>query len=153
MVGNGGGMMQRRAKVMPLAFTGSGICRSPDGGGESQCPTGGSGIILVVDDDAAVREIMAECLEEGGYSVLQADGGAAALRLLSESPDIMMMITDVRMPEMSGIELAEAALKMRSLKIILVSAYFHAQPIKQRFLRKPFRMRELQAAIQAELRS
>lgn len=145
--------MQRYAKVVPVAFADPGVCRSPDEGGESQLPAGASGVILLVDDDAAVREIMAEFLAEGGYSVLQADGGPAALRLLSESPDIIMMITDVRMPEMSGIELAEAALKMRALKIILVSGYFNAQPIKQRFLRKPFRMRELQAAIQAELLS
>jgi YesN/AraC family two-component response regulator len=64
-----------------------------------------------------------------------------------------MMISDVRMPDMSGIELAEAALAMRDLKIILVSGYFQPQPIKQRFLRKPFRMRELEAAIRAELKA
>ncbi len=111
------------------------------------------GTILVVDDDAGVREIVAEFLEEAGYPVLQAKGGREALRLLSETPGIAMMISDVRMPDMSGIELAEAALALRDLKIILVSGYFQPQPIKQRFLRKPFRMRELVAAVRAELQA
>jgi YesN/AraC family two-component response regulator len=56
------------------------------------------------------------------------------------------------MPDMSGIELADAATKRRpDLKIILISGYFVAQQVDRRFLRKPFRMKELEAAVRDEL--
>jgi two-component system, cell cycle response regulator CpdR len=108
--------------------------------------------LMIVDDDPEVRVIVAEFLEDFGYRVLQADGAAQALDLLSQTADLRMMITDIRMPDMSGIELAELAAKRQpDLKIILISGYFVAQQVERRFLRKPFRMKELEAAIRAEL--
>jgi YesN/AraC family two-component response regulator len=63
-----------------------------------------------------------------------------------------MIITDIRMPDMSGIELADVATQRQSdLKIILISGYFVSQQLERRFLRKPFRMRDLEAAVRAEL--
>jgi YesN/AraC family two-component response regulator len=63
-----------------------------------------------------------------------------------------MMITDIRMPDMSGIDLADIATqRRRGLKVILISGYFVSQQVKRRFLRKPFRMRDLEAAVRAEL--
>jgi CheY-like chemotaxis protein len=142
--------VDRVAGVMPLAGAAAEVW-SPSESGGGRIGSSKGGAILVVDDDAAVREVVAEFLEEAGYLVLQADGGREALRLLSESTGVIMMISDIRMPDMSGIELAEAALGIRDLKIILISGYFQPQMIKQRFLRKPFRMRELEAAVRAEL--
>ncbi len=136
---------------MRLASVCAKFWSAPDSAGGKTRSARKSGAILVVDDDRAVREIVAEFLEEAGFDVLQADGGREALRLLSETAGVVMMISDIRMPDMSGIELAEAALALRDLKIILISGYFQPQPIKQRFLRKPFRMRELEAAVRAEL--
>jgi CheY-like chemotaxis protein len=108
--------------------------------------------LMIVDDDPEVRAIVAEFLEDFGYHVLQADGGAQALDLLAGSPDLRMIITDIRMPEMSGIELANVATARHDdLKIILISGYFVSQPVERRFLRKPFRMKELAAAVRAEL--
>ena len=53
---------------------------------------------------------------------------------------------------MSGIELADLATEQNPhLKVILISGYFVAQQVHRRFLRKPFRMRELEAAVRAEL--
>jgi CheY-like chemotaxis protein len=108
--------------------------------------------ILIVDDDPEVREILAETLVEFGYGVEQAGSGEEALPMLGRRPDIGMVITDVRMPGMSGLELAEQA-KARNarLKIILISGYFLPQPIALRFLKKPFHMHELFSAVQAEL--
>lgn len=109
-------------------------------------------MILVVDDDEEVRVVVAEFLEDFGYDVIQADGGLSALRLLEAHPDIRLIITDIRMPDMSGFELADIATARRNeLKIILISGYFKAQQVTRPFLRKPFRMRELQAAVRAEL--
>jgi CheY-like chemotaxis protein len=107
---------------------------------------------MVVDDDPEVRVVVAEFLEDFGYRVLQADGGAQALDLLERTPDLRMIITDIRMPDMSGIELADIATqRQRALKIILISGYFVSQQVERRFLRKPFRMRDLAAAVKSEL--
>jgi CheY-like chemotaxis protein len=108
--------------------------------------------ILIVDDDAEVRSIVAEFLEDLGYDVLQARGGAQALELQARTSNLRMLITDIRMPDMSGIELAKLATqRQRDLKIILISGYFVSQQVERRFLRKPFRMRELEAAVREEL--
>jgi CheY-like chemotaxis protein len=108
--------------------------------------------LMVVDDDPEVRVIVAEFLEDFGYNVLQASSAAEALKLLDTAPDLRMIITDIRMPDMSGIELADVATQRQSdLKIILISGYFVSQQLDRRFLRKPFRMRDLEAAVRAEL--
>jgi CheY-like chemotaxis protein len=110
--------------------------------------------LMIVDDDPEVRIIVAEFLRDFGYQVLQATGGAEALDLLAQTPDLQMIITDIRMPDMSGIELADHATQQRrDLKIILISGYFVSQELDRRFLRKPFRMRDLEAAVREELNS
>src|SRR6266567_1158735 len=99
--------------------------------------TGTRGRILVVDDDEEVREILVETLEEFGYSVVQAESGEEALRMLRASGEVGMLITDVRMPGISGLELAEVASRLDpSLRVILMSGYFLPQQVMQRFLKK-----------------
>jgi CheY-like chemotaxis protein len=108
--------------------------------------------ILIVDDDPEVRSIVAEFLEDLGYDVLQARGGAQALDLQERTSNLRMIITDIRMPDMSGIELAKLATqRQKDLKIILMSGYFVSQQVERRFLRKPFRMRDLETAVREEL--
>lgn len=108
--------------------------------------------VLLVDDDNDVRETSADMLEELGYQVMQAASGAEALHKLQENPDLEVMVTDIRMPGMSGLELSDVAGELhRDLKIILISGYFLPQPIQRRFLQKPFRTHDLDAAIRAEL--
>ena len=110
--------------------------------------------LMIVDDDSEVRSVVAEFLDDFGYDVVQASGGSEALDLLAEHTDLKMIISDIRMPDMSGIELADIATRRRrNLKIILMSGYFVSQQVECRFLRKPFRMRELQAAVRDELAS
>ncbi len=109
-------------------------------------------MILLVDDDEAVRETSAEMLQELGYTVVQATDGHAALGMLDEHDDVDVMVTDVRMPGMSGLELSEiVGRRFQDLRVILISGYFLPQPINRRFLQKPFRIRELDEAIRAEL--
>jgi CheY-like chemotaxis protein len=60
--------------------------------------------ILVVDDEAEFREALQELLSREGYSIQQASGGKEALSLLSLS-SFDLIITDLFMPEMKGIEL------------------------------------------------
>ena len=108
-------------------------------------------VILLVDDDDDVRETSADMLTELGYRVQQADCGQKALDLL-ETSGFDVMVTDIRMPGMSGIELSSVALtRYHDLKIILVSGYFQPQTLHHRFLQKPFRTADLDIAIRAEL--
>lgn len=108
--------------------------------------------ILVVDDDAAVREILVELLADLGHRVREAGGGAEALRLLADAPDVDLVISDVQMPEMSGFELADQlAARHDGMKVILISGYYVSRDAGWPVLRKPFRMHELEAAVQAEL--
>ena len=81
-------------------------------------------VILVVEDEPGVRQFSVDALTELGYHVLEADGGATALRLLDEHPEIVLMFTDVVMPEMNGAKLAEAAKALRpDLKILFTTGY------------------------------
>ena len=109
-------------------------------------------MILLVDDDDDVRETSADMLVELGYQVVQASNGIDALSVLDAQPDLELMVTDVRMPGMSGFELSDLARSRReNLKIVLMSGYFVPEPIARRVLRKPFRTHELDQAIQDEL--
>ena len=109
-------------------------------------------IVLVVDDDDDVREVAAGMLEDLGYTVLQASDGAEALTVLEQRSDLDVMVTDIRMPGMSGLELSERAGQLRQdLRVILISGFFQPQALTRRFLQKPFRTRDLDAAIRAEL--
>jgi CheY-like chemotaxis protein len=123
-----------------------------DGGGAPEAGETDRARLMIVDDDPQVRTVVAEFVQDIGYHVIQASNGDEALALLERNPDLHMMITDIRMPGMSGIELADVATqRRRDLKVILISGYFAAQQVKRRFLRKPFRMRDLEAAIRDEL--
>ena len=81
--------------------------------------------ILVVEDDAAVREIAVALLEDRGYRVLEAGDGRTALGVLDEHPDIDLLLTDVVMPGgMGGPDLARNARERRpDLKVLYTSGY------------------------------
>jgi len=79
--------------------------------------------ILVVDDEKSIRITLKMLLEEANYKVFTVDTGAEALRVLDEQV-IDVLVTDLRMPGMDGLELMEKALaKDSSLEIIFISAY------------------------------
>ena len=78
------------------------------GNGLKPSAPGGSETVLVVDDEAAVRELLARQLTQRGYRVLEAADGAAALELLhGEAARIALVVSDIAMPGMSGTELAK----------------------------------------------
>jgi two-component system cell cycle sensor histidine kinase/response regulator CckA len=104
-------------------------------------------IILVVDDDAAIRDIVRRNLEEEGYQVYTADGGKAALLLVTE-PDIQIdiLITDILMPYMNGRDLANRISGIKTgIKVLFISAYTaeiltqnHMCPEGAELIKKPF---------------
>jgi two-component system OmpR family response regulator len=79
--------------------------------------------VLLVEDDDDNRELMGEVLEAAGYVVLAASGGAEGLRALVErGADVV--VTDVGMPGMGGLELARAAKKIApTVPVIIVTGY------------------------------
>lgn len=82
--------------------------------------------VLVVEDEDDVRAYSIECLQELGFSVLNASDGQAALRLIADHPEIRVLFTDVGLPRMNGRELAEEARKLRpDLPVLFTTGYAH----------------------------
>jgi len=80
--------------------------------------------VLVVEDEAAVREYSCEILRELGYRVLEAQDGNQALQVLEREPNINVLFTDVGLPGMTGKELADKARAMRpELKVLFTTGY------------------------------
>jgi CheY-like chemotaxis protein len=81
-------------------------------------------VVLVVEDEAVVRQFTVDALGELGYRVLEAEGGEAALRILDAHPEVTLLFTDVVMPEMDGRRLADEALRRRpDLKVLFTTGY------------------------------
>ncbi|MCS7042983.1 MAG: response regulator [Bryobacteraceae bacterium] len=80
--------------------------------------------ILVVDDDPGVREVIRSMLESAGYSVLCAENGKEALRILRGTP-VDLILTDLVMPEQEGIETIKTLRReYPELKVIAMSGAF-----------------------------
>src|ERR1051325_10346358 len=81
--------------------------------------------ILVVDDDATVRQICRRILHSAGYQTHEASDGSAALDFVRESPDRPhLVVSDIVMPRMNGVQLLEAlSVLYPGLPILLMSAY------------------------------
>ena len=74
--------------------------------------------ILIADDEAQIREILRIYFEKEGFEVIEAEDGAAAI--LKEKPDILLL--DIMMPVLDGIEVCKQVRKMSDLPIIMVTA-------------------------------
>jgi PAS domain S-box-containing protein len=83
-----------------------------------------SEVVMVVEDEDRVRALSVEALRELGYTVVEADGPAEALRLLAGGQEISLLFTDVVMPGMSGRELADLARqRVPGLKVLYTTGY------------------------------
>ena len=103
--------------------------------------------MLLVEDDEAVRAVTRRALEEGGYRVLEAADGLAALEVLtSTSGTIGLVLTDVVMPRMSGRELADRIAELRpGTPVLFTSGYTDGEILRRglldadaAFIQKPF---------------
>ena len=103
-----------------------------------------SGTVLVVDDEPGVRQIMVTILEKCGIKVLQAEDGRAGLAAFTEHAEaIDLVVLDMNMPHMSGIEAAQGMRELRKdLPIIVSSGYAQPADLESiagaRFVAKPF---------------
>jgi PAS domain S-box-containing protein len=84
----------------------------------------GSATVLVVEDEAIVRGLIVEVLEELGYRVLEAGDGPGGLDVLQSAEPIALMITDVGLPGMNGRQLADAGRERRpGLRVMFITGY------------------------------
>jgi CheY-like chemotaxis protein len=120
----------------------------------------GSEVILVVEDDAAVRTMVREMLERYGYTVYEAANGAEALHvseLFNTTPDLL--ITDLVMPELTGRELIEGlSTEGRLPKVLMMSGYTDDEVLRRAkpaeayaFIKKPFTHQELATKVRQTL--
>jgi CheY-like chemotaxis protein len=111
--------------------------------------------ILVVEDDAIVRMLIVDVLEELEYKVLEAQDKAEAMAFLSDNAlSLGLMMTDVGLPDGDGIQLAQDALLLRSgLPILIASGYAEsvANPAGTEVLGKPFSIDQLRDKVSAML--
>jgi signal transduction histidine kinase len=115
-------------------------------------PIGSPGeVILVVEDEQRVRHYAVDALRELGYTAISAASPAEALRALDEQPEITMLFTDIVMPDMTGRELADAAIVKRpNLKVLFTTGYTRNAVVHNgmidvgvAFLSKPYGMADL----------
>jgi two-component system cell cycle response regulator CpdR len=105
--------------------------------------------ILLAEDDSSMRAYLTRALESSGYHVTAVDRGTAALPLL-EAEGFDLLLTDIVMPEMDGIELAQkAALLAPDMRVMFITG-FAAVALKAgkaapsaKVLSKPFHLRDL----------
>jgi two-component system, cell cycle response regulator CpdR len=108
------------------------------------------GRILLAEDDTDMRRFLARALENAGYWVVAFDNGLSAYERLREEP-FNLLLTDIVMPEMDGIELARKASELDpDLKIMFITGFAavalnaDAQaPREAKILSKPFHLRDL----------
>lgn len=122
----------------------------------------GNGTILLVEDEDPVRSFSARALREKGYKIIEASSGEEAIKILKETQEnIDLIITDVIMPKMDGVELVTTIrnnLNNNNIKVIFISGYTEDKfkDILERdnityFLPKPFTLKDLAAKVKKVL--
>ncbi len=116
--------------------------------------------VVLIDDEATLRMLVAEQLEEMGYQVLQAADGVAGLALLQMTGEVDLLITDVGLPGgLNGRQVADAAARIRpGLKVLFITGYAEQAVIERSHLEpgmhllvKPFTMQALTERVRAVL--
>jgi CheY-like chemotaxis protein len=104
---------------------------------------------LIVDDQPDVLDIAVELFRDMGYEVLSANNGKDAIEIMKRTPDIDILFSDVLMPGMNGITLAQEAVRLiPKLKVLLASGY-PLPALKDsnfnefNFINKPYRLSEI----------
>ena len=106
--------------------------------------------ILLAEDDNDMRRFLVKALENAGYEVIDYDNGMSAYRRLREEP-FELLLTDIVMPEMDGIELARRAAELDpDLKVMFITGFAAVAlnldsnaPKDARVLSKPFHLKDL----------
>jgi PAS domain S-box-containing protein len=120
----------------------------------------GTETVLVVEDDPALRRLISVSLEKRGYTVLVAEDGTEAIRILESNPGkIDLVVSDIMMPKLNGLELRKKAILLRpEMRFLLISGYAEDTigetahlPQDAGYLEKPFLPIELARKVRALL--
>ena len=108
-------------------------------------------IVLIVEDETLVREIAVEEFQDGGYDVLEAADGQAAVELLESDQAIDLLFTDIRLVgDLDGWSVAEAARRLRPSIPVIYATGFSAEQMRVveggLFYKKPYRLSDIIAA-------
>jgi two-component system cell cycle response regulator CpdR len=117
---------------------------------ENRVPDAQMARILLAEDDEDMRRFLVKALERAGYDVIDYDNGASAYERLREEP-FSLLLTDIVMPEMDGIELARRATEIDpDLKVMFITGFAAVAlnpdskaPKDAKVLSKPFHLRDL----------
>jgi len=115
--------------------------------------------ILLAEDDAATRDLIQRALAMDGHEMIVTQDGAEALEKLQASSGIDLLISDVQMPGVDGIELVEKGLATRpKLRVVLMSGFSdelgRADHLKGRIARvvtKPFTLEQIRSTVKSVL--
>jgi len=127
---------------------------------ETEIPVTGHALILLVDDEEMLTEVNGSILETLGYSVTACSSGAEALRIFSDKPEAVdLVITDMTMPGMTGLDLASEIKKIKPGIPVILCTGFSEQLTKEKaeetgicdIVMKPFTAAELGHAVQRGL--
>ena len=116
-----------------------------------------SRLILLVDNDDDLRNVTEQMLTEAGYRVVSARDGIAAFGAFERHPDVALLLTDIMMPRIDGLMLADMAkLRHPALRVLYATGYSErvARQPGYRYgalLDKPYRASQLEAAVAASL--
>ena len=113
----------------------------------------------MVDDELANRRLYREILSDMGYSVIDKPDGASAMSSLRQGDEVDLVVTDYRMPDMSGLELVMALRRvLPSVPVIMVTAYASIENYFQslslgvfEYINKPFVKDEFERIVKAAL--
>jgi len=111
--------------------------------------------ILVVEDEPLVRRTVVLALERAGHKTITAGDGEEALGILRQpNHGIQLVLTDVVMPRLGGVELARALRKSENLPVVFMSGFHERQSelVHELVLGKPFTPEQLVAAVEVKLR-
>ncbi len=108
-------------------------------------------VILVVDDNKDIRQLLCQQLQELGHMTLEAEDGEMAQKYLKQSDDIDFVFSDVMMPKISGIELAQYMYEQKkNIPLILLSAHdarlrkdYQNLPYRPSFMQKPWKIEDI----------
>ena len=113
---------------------------------------GGNRCILVVDDSPDIRRIVARALIDARYAVLEAEDGARALQILErEGVDIDLVLTDIKMPRVDGVELGRRIADRKWQVPVIYMSGGTGDGLVAPLLRKPFSMDTLMGILDQAL--
>jgi CheY-like chemotaxis protein len=109
--------------------------------------------VLVAEDEPIIRMLMVETLADQGIDVLEACDGVQAIRLIDDPHGVDLVVTDLHMPGLNGVAVAQHARKLRrDIPVLFVSARpdlvaVSGAPSPYRTLQKPFNLADLTAVV------